>query len=248
MVIMGALGYRKRTGFLAGLTVAQISEFSLILGALGLSLDHIDAKAMGLITLVGLITISASTYMIIFSHRLYEWLAPWLTIFERKHPHWEIEQGGTPEDGVAEIILFGMGRYGAGIAQTLRERSCRVLSVDSNPELARSGDSMGYPVHYGDAEDPEFIASLPLAHVQWVVCTAPERHVNQVLIHTLHGLGYAGRIAVTVHAPAEAVRMEQAGADLVLVPYADAAHEAADRLLGRFTGDAAMSHVFQSSQ
>ena len=68
MVIMGALGYRKRTGFLAGLTVAQISEFSLILGALGLSLGHINAETMGLITLVGIITISVSTYMILFSH------------------------------------------------------------------------------------------------------------------------------------------------------------------------------------
>ena len=42
MVIMGYMGYRKRTGFLAGLTVAQISEFSLILAALGFNLVHID--------------------------------------------------------------------------------------------------------------------------------------------------------------------------------------------------------------
>jgi Kef-type K+ transport system membrane component KefB len=122
MVIMGALGYRKRTGFLAGLTVAQISEFSLILGALGLSLGHIDAETMGLITLVGIITISASTYMIIYSHTLYEWLAPWLKVFERQRPHRELGQGVAPEDGVAEIILFGMGRYGSGIAQALRQR------------------------------------------------------------------------------------------------------------------------------
>ena len=230
MIIMGALGYRKRTGFLAGLTVAQISEFSLILGALGLSLGHIDAETMGLITLVGLITISASTYMIIFSHPLYERLAPWLTIFERKHPHREAGSGMMSEDGAAEIVLFGMGRYGSGIAQALRERGCRVLSVDYNPELVRTGDRMGHPVRYGDAEDPEFVASLPLAHVQWVVSTAPERQVNQALIHTLKNLGYTGRIAVTAHGPAEAAKMEQAGADLVMVPYADAAREAAQKL------------------
>jgi len=230
MIIMGTLGYRKRTGFLAGLTVAQISEFSLILGALGLSLGHIDAETMGLITLVGLITISASTYMIIFSYPLYERLAPWLTIFERKHPHREAGQGVTPEDGAAEIVLFGMGRYGSGIAQALREHGCRVLSVDYNPELVRAGDSMGCPVRYGDAEDPEFVASLPLAHVKWVVSTAPERHVNQALIHSLQSLGYTGRIAVTAHGPTETARMEHAGADLVMVPYADAAREAAEKL------------------
>jgi len=231
MIIMGVLGYRKRTGFLAGLTVAQISEFSLILGALGLSLGHINAETMGVITLVGLITISVSTYMIIYSHPLYERLAPWLGLFERSHPHREIEQDIAPEDAVPQIVLFGLGRYGAGIARALRERGWRVLGVDFNPELARAGDVMGHPVYYGDAEDPEFIASLPLTRTRWVVSTARERHVSQALIQTLKSVGYTGRIAVTAHSPAEVAGLEQAGADLVLVPFADAAREAADRLL-----------------
>ena len=104
--------------------------------------------------------------MIIFSYPLHELLAPWLKIFERKQrPHKEMEQGVELDDGISEIILIGMGRYGSSIAQALRERGCGVLSVDYNPPvLIRSGDSMGYPVRYGDAEDPEFIASLPLAH------------------------------------------------------------------------------------
>ncbi|MGB5439368.1 MAG: cation:proton antiporter family protein [Gammaproteobacteria bacterium] len=228
MVIMGALGYRKRTGFLAGLTVAQISEFSLILGALGLSLGHINAETMGLITLVGLITISASTYMIIFSHPLYERLAPWLDVFERERPWREVEPGVMPEDGIAMIILFGMGRYGSGIAHVLRERGYRVLGVDYNPELVRTGDAMGHPVVYGDAEDPDFIASLPYTRARWIVCTAHEGHVSRALIDSLRGLGYAGRIAVTAHGPVEIAKLQQAGVDLVMLPYADAAREAAD--------------------
>jgi Kef-type K+ transport system membrane component KefB len=57
MVIMGLMGYRRRTGFLAGLTVAQISEFSLIVAALGLGIGHITNDIVGLITLVGVATI-----------------------------------------------------------------------------------------------------------------------------------------------------------------------------------------------
>jgi hypothetical protein len=230
MVIMGVLGYRKRTGFLAGLTVAQISEFSLILGALGLSLGHIDAATMGLITLVGIITISTSTYMILYSHPLYEWLAPWLKIFERRQPYRENAQNEISDDAVQQVILFGLGRYGTGIAQALRERGCQVVSVDFNPELVRAGDPAGYPVLYGDAEDPEFIASLPLARIQWVISTAREQHVSRILIHTLRNLGYAGRIAVTAHHHDEIAGLEQAGADLVLIPFADAAREATERL------------------
>ncbi|MGB5398158.1 MAG: cation:proton antiporter family protein [Gammaproteobacteria bacterium] len=232
MIIMGALGYRKRTGFLAGLTVAQISEFSLILAALGLSHGHINAETVGLITLVGLITISVSTYMIIFSQPLYERLAPWLDIFERRHPHREIGQVEDTGDGVTEIILFGAGRYGAGIARALRARGCRVIIIDYNPELVRNGDAMGHKVLFGDAEDPEFISTLPLARARWVVSTANERHVNQVLIQSLRNMGYAGSIAVTAHGAVEIAALEQAGADLVLMPYADAAHAAAERLLG----------------
>jgi len=232
MVIMGVLGYRSRTGFLAGLTVAQISEFSLILGALGLSLGHISAETMGLITLVGLITISASTYMIIYSHPLYERLAPWLAIFERRQTHREAEQDNLPDDAVPLVVLLGLGRYGNGIARTLRERGWRVLGVDFNPDLVRTGDDMGQPVMFGDAEDPEFVATLPLGQAHWVVSTARDRHVNLSLIHSLRSTGYRGRIAVTAQAMDEVARLEQAGSDLILVPFVDAAREAVDRIMG----------------
>lgn len=230
MIIMGLLGYKKRTGFLAGLTVAQISEFSLILAALGFSLGHIDAETMGLITLVGLITISASTYMIIYSHPLYEYLAPWLKIFERQQPGREMALDNISEDDSTKVILFGLGRFGKGIVQALRECDCNVTGVDFNPDLAHQGDFMGYPVVYGDAEDPEFIASLPLADTQWVISTTRDYHVSQVLVNTLRNLGYAGRIAVAAHEPSDVNRLKQAGADLVLEPYVDAAREAANRL------------------
>jgi len=67
MAIMGAMGYRRKTGFLAGLTVAQISEFSIIFIAMGLSLGHVQQDALSITTMVGLITIALSTYMIIRS-------------------------------------------------------------------------------------------------------------------------------------------------------------------------------------
>lgn len=81
MTIMRFMRYSKRTGFLTGLTVAQISEFSLLLGALGVQVGHITGDTLGLITLVGLITIGASTYIIVYSHQIYVRLAPFLDIF-----------------------------------------------------------------------------------------------------------------------------------------------------------------------
>lgn len=66
MIIMGLSGYKKRTGFMAGLTVAQISEFSLILIALGISVGHLNPEILSFATFVGLFTITGSPYMIIY--------------------------------------------------------------------------------------------------------------------------------------------------------------------------------------
>ena len=230
MIIMGVMGYRKRTGFLAGLTVAQISEFSLILAALGLSLGHLDQDSVGLITLVGLVTISASTYMILYSHPLYERLAPYLGIFERRVPHRE-QEGAAAAGADVDVVLFGLGRFGAAIADNLRKRGFRLLAVDFDPEAVRLHTREGYPARYGDAEDPEFVASLPLETVRWVVSTVRDRSVNLALLHGLRHNGYRGRVALSTARHSDAAALSKAGADLVLVPYADAAREAADRLM-----------------
>jgi len=230
MSILGFMGYRKRTGFLAGLTVAQISEFSLILGALGLSLGHIDADTMSLITLVGLITITASTYMILYSHPLYEKMSPWLGVFERKQAYREeVGNLATGENSV-DIILFGLGRFGSSIASELRQRGHRVLGVDFDPYLVRQQEGNGYAVRYGDAEDPEFLASLPLTQASWVLCSVREMPVNLTLLHGLRDYNYKGCVAVTAHTIADAKQLQQAGANQVLMPYADAAAEAIDKL------------------
>lgn len=231
MVIMGYLGYRKRTGFLAGLTVAQISEFSLILGALGVKLGHISPHTLGMITLVGLITISVSTYMIMYSHYLYNKLAPWLGVFERKVAHRERQEDGLSMDAKADVILIGLGRFGSGIAEILRDNRYRVYGIDFNPDLIRTGDRTGHSVHYGDAEDPEFIASLPLTQVKWVISTANDQHVSLALVHSLRNQNFQGQIAVSTHHQAVADKLKAAGANLVLIPYIDAAKGAAAQIM-----------------
>lgn len=230
MAIMGYMGYRKRTGFLAGLTVAQISEFSLILAALGLSLGHLDQETVGLVTLVGLITISGSTYMILYSHWIYERLAPYLGLFERRVPYREMD-GHAGDDGGHDVILIGLGRYGAALASLLRERGCRLLAVDFDPAAVRRHEQDGYDVRYGDAEDPEFVATLPLDRARWVVSTVRDASINRMLLHGLAQQGFPGRTAIAAAGRADANAFREKGVDLALVPYEDAAQEAAGRIM-----------------
>ncbi|CAM3316235.1 cation:proton antiporter [Halomonas lysinitropha] len=230
MAIMGYMGYRKRTGFLAGLTVAQISEFSLILAAMGLALGHLQQETVGLITLVGLITISVSTYMILYSHALYERLAPRLSIFERQVPHRELDDL-MGDNNEVDVLLIGLGRYGAALAADLRQRGCRLLAVDFDPTTVQQHARDRYRVCYGDAEDSEFLATLPLQKARWVVSTLRDPGVNRMMLQGLRQQGYPGKVAVAVSQQRDVQRFEKEGVDLVLVPYADAAREAAIRVM-----------------
>jgi len=224
MAIMGYMGYRKRTSFLAGLTVAQISEFSIIFVAMGISLGHIGTGALGLTTLVGLITIALSSYMILYSHRLYGWLAPWLGIFERTTPFRELAVENTPSQSERpDVLVFGLGRYGSRLALKLKAQNMRVMGVDFDPEVIKARQLAGMDAHFGDCEAPEFIESLPLAGVPWVVSCLPDISANRALISALTEHHYAGNIALVARDDTDADEFKNLGQVEIILPFNQAA-------------------------
>lgn len=239
LAIMGALGYRKRTGFLAGLTVAQISEFSLIFVAMGVSLGHVQEDALGLVTLVGLVTIAASTYMITYSHRLYSWFEPVLGIFERKGTPSETNQNSDLDKKNHEIIIFGLGRFGTAIGLRLQKRGIQVLGIDFNPLAVQRWRDLGLNTQFGDATDAEFISELPLSKASWLVSTVPlhptglsHEDTRTTLIQLTRTAGFTGKIAVASHSSNDTETLFDIGANIVLEPFQDAADRAVDLLSG----------------
>jgi len=227
MAIMGWMGYRRRTGFLAGLTVAQISEFSIIFVAMGVALGHVGASALGLTTLVGVVTIALSTYMILYSHSLYERLAPWLRLFERRHPHREQALAAdAPTAQTPQVIVIGLGVYGRQLALGLRAAGLRVLGVDFDPEVTRALHRQGLAVRFGDALEADFLDTLPLAHGPWVVSTLPDPPSNRSLLQTLRRQHPHCRVAVVCRREADAAALHALGADVVLDPTRDAIAQA----------------------
>jgi len=231
MGIMGYMGYRCRTGLHVGLTVAQISEFSLIVGALGVTLGHIAPETMGLITLVGVVTIFASTYMILYSQNLYQIFAKPLKIFERKNPYREASSNTAAETTVADAVLVGLGNYGSGLAERLLERKMRIIGVDFDPQALERWRARGISVFYGDIADPDLYEQLPINHVRWVVSTVRSKDVNLALLHMMRHRGYDVKVALTAANPDEVRQYKQAGAHVVLRPFTDAAEQAADALM-----------------
>ena len=230
VAIMGVMGYRRRTGFLAGLTVAQISEFSLILAALGLRLGQIGEVEVSLITLVGVITIALSTYMILGSDQLYVWLQGPLRIFQRATPFSELK-GSISGPAKVDVVLLGLGRYGSAIVRQLRAHELSILGIDFDPQALRLAAAKGLPVQYGDSEDPEFTASLPLSSATVVVSTLPSLESNAAIRHGLESAGFRGHFIATAHDEAEVVKLELIGANRTLLPFLDAAERAAELIV-----------------
>lgn len=231
MAIMGYMGYRKRTGFLAGLTVAQISEFSIVFVAMGISLGHVGLDALGLTTMVGLVTIAMSTYMILYSHPLYNKLAPFLKIFERKNPYREIIAENHKEDSLhPEVIIFGLGRYGGRLAVGLKESGLRVLGVDFDPETASDIASKDVAVRFGDGMEADFLESLPINQAAWVVSTLPDMESNRGLLLALREHNYAGEIAVVAREEADGLALKEMGVPNVLYPMRNAVDYAIESL------------------
>ncbi len=231
LAIMGFMGYRRRTSFLAGLTVAQISEFSLIVAALGVSLGHIPKETMGLVTLVGVITIFASTYMILYADRLYRLLEGPLRLFERNNAVRE-RLGGPPRDTTLfDAILVGVGNYGSALAAHLQARKEQFMAVDFDPGVLEHWTRQGVPTFYGDVGDPELYEALPLGRTRWLVSTIRNRRANTFLVKRVRSLGFDGKIALTAGTLDETEALRKAGADIVLQPWLDAAEQAVEALV-----------------
>jgi len=228
MIIMGFMGYRKKVSFKAGLTVAQISEFSLILIALGASQGQVGSDVVGLVTAVGLITIAASTYLIYGSDAIYARIEPALRIFERRMDLVDPDLDDDHHD--PDYVVVGLGRFGSTIVEELLARDVDVLGVDFDPRSVQS-PRFDIPVIYGDAEDPTLVDQLPLANATWVVSTVRSLDANLTLITSLRRSGYQGRIAVASEDRAHCDLYTKAGADVTVQPLHIAAVPLLDRIL-----------------
>jgi len=214
MILMGFLGYKKKTGFQAGFTVAQISEFSLILIALGVSVGHLTREILSLVTIVGLITISGSTYLIMYSDKIYPYFSKYLYIFERKKL---MEKEKKSEK--YNIVLFGYNRIGYDLLQSFKKLKNKYLVVDYNPETIRELSKNKIECRYGDVDDEEFLNELNLTETKMIVSTIPEFETNLFLINEIRQINKKAIIIVMSHNIEEANELYAQGATYVIMPH-----------------------------
>ncbi len=214
MTTLRFFGYKKRTNFLAGSSLAQISEFSLILTLLGFSLGHLSQEIMSLVILIAVITIGVSSYSIYYAHSIFKKLSRFLVLFEGKTHRSECQHEKS-----YDIILFGYHRIGYKILEELKKMNIPFVVVDYNPKTILSLAKDKVDCMYGDGGDADFLNEIPLHKAKMIISTIPDEASNLTILEKLKKIGSRSAFIATAEQPRIALDLYEAGVDYVLIPH-----------------------------
>src|SRR3989338_5486694 len=214
LTTLGVLGYTKRTSFKTSIALNNVSEFSIIFAILAVSQGLIDQPIVSLLTIIALISIAASTYLVTFGDRLYAYVSNYLNLFERPKA-----QGDVRPDVNYELVLFGYQRGGHEFVSLFKRLRKKYVVIDYDPEIIDILIHRKINYLYGDATDVELLDEAGVERARLVVSTIPDFQVNAFLLDHLKHKN--PRAVVIVHAddPLEAAKYYQAGASYVVLPH-----------------------------
>jgi Kef-type K+ transport system membrane component KefB len=215
MTCMRFFGYKKRTNFLTSASLAQISEFSLILIMLGFTLGHVSQSILSLVILISLITIGVSSYTTHYAHNIFNAINPLLNIFEGTSKEKNIEKKNKKYD----IILFGCDRMGKHLIRTLKTMDSNFLVIDNNPKIVTQLNKKKIDAIYGDAHEKEILNELNLQQAKLVISTIPDVESNLRIQNTLKEKNAKATYVATAEYATEAEILYHAGTDYVLLPH-----------------------------
>lgn len=214
LTTLGVLGYTKFTGFKAAMHLSQISEFSIILVIFAAASGIVDESAVALITLVALITIGVSTYMMKYDDWLYKRLSKYLTVFERK----ELREHAKQKEPYP-AILFGYHKGGHEFIEAFRDMKLRYLVVDDDPAIIDHLEHQGIRHEFGDMTDEEFLTEINASGAKLVVSTIESLATNLSTLQFLRR--HNPHISFVCHAVSyeDAAELYEHGASYVSLPH-----------------------------
>lgn len=227
MVLLSMFGYSKRTSFVTAISLAQISEFSLILVTQAKGM--ISEELFSLTIIVAAASITLTAYLMKYYEPIYKSLSTPLSIFE-KLPSKKKELTETKIRDHHQIICFGCHRMGTIIVEELRKLKKRFLIIDLNPEIISRMKKKGIDCVYGDISNTEILKLIDRKHTQIVISTVPSEEENLTL------LKYAKRInpkivtILTANHLHQAINLYSKGADYVIVPHITAGEKVSNML------------------
>lgn len=213
MVTLGLLRYTKLTSFKTSTALAQVSEFSLVMIILAVSQKLVPNEFISIITLVALVTITFSSYFIIYADKLYRLVEKYLNIFERREV--KAEQNHKSK---YQLILFGYKKGGAGFLKVFKSLGKPYIVVDYDPEVIDILELHDHNYMYGDATDPEFLEELGVEHAKLVISTITDFQANISLSRYLEKLNPKIVFVCNAENAHHASELYNEGADYVMLP------------------------------
>lgn len=214
MFVMRLFHYTKRTSFKVGINLSQISEFSIILAVVAAAAGMIDEKLTAIVTLVALITITISTYLMQYDNSLYAWL--------ERHIPWLRETEERREKNINdkyELVLFGYRRGGHEFVKTFRKMEKKFTVVDYDPAMIETLERLNVPYMYGDATDIEFLHDIGLKQAKLIVSTITHMSTNEELVEYARRVNPDAVIVCYADDSNDAEKLYKMGVSYVMLPH-----------------------------
>jgi Kef-type K+ transport system membrane component KefB len=230
-----------RASLLPGINLAQMSEFSLVILALGLSLGHVSAPTVAVMTLVFSITSVLSTYMIASNHELQALLGRGLGRMGIRNR----EESAAAEEGKgkdAAVVLLGFYRDASSLLHQFEMEAKpeedsvlqEMLIIDFNPQVLEELKRRGIRCLYGDIASMETLHHASISRARLVVCTLTDSVLkgtsNLRMLKQLRAYCPAAGLVMASETIAGSLELYAAGADFVFIPRMHSAHRMAEVL------------------
>jgi Trk K+ transport system NAD-binding subunit len=211
---MGLSGYTKKTSFKTGIAGAQVSEFSFILLLLANQLGQVSNAVLSLVTVVALITIAVSSYVIIYSDQLYALFERYLALFERHKVHSKREHTEH-----FDLVLFGYHKGGREFLSVFEQLKKPFVVVDYDPDVVDILEAKQIRYVYGDASDMEMLSEINLETSKLIVSMITDFPTNQFLANWLAAHNPHAVFICTADTIEQAAELYGLGVTYVILPH-----------------------------
>ncbi|MGB5750245.1 MAG: cation:proton antiporter family protein [Desulfobacterales bacterium] len=222
-LLLSRFKLRARTSLLSTLSLANYSEFGLLVAAIGVKNGWIGPEWLITIAIALSISFIVASPLNTAAHRIYERWSKRLKPFESGTRHPDDQPLDT---GDAEIAVFGIGRIGIATYDDMREKYGEiVIGIDFNSEVVEKHRQTGRNVIVGDATDIDFwerVTSGSREKLRMVILAMPEHNANMNALEELTRMQFPGKIAATAKYDDEVEELKQAGAHAAYNIYAQA--------------------------
>jgi Trk K+ transport system NAD-binding subunit len=167
-----------------------------------------------MVTVVALITIALSSYMIIYADELYRFLEKYLVLFERRKVKKE-----QVNKRAYDSLLFGYKKGGSEFVKTFKTMGSKFLVVDYDPDVIDIMNRDGIDYLYGDVMDGELLEELDLSKLKLVVITITDFNTNSYILQLFERLNPACVVICHSDNIVEATELYALGSSYVVLPH-----------------------------